>query len=252
MLSLSKTRRRAPAQASRRKPVLLPTVRSRRLPTQSLLPSVEFVGLKHTPAPAEAAPATPAEPEMIEVWRPGRPQANVAPATPNGAVAAAVITSARQRRPKVNPRAKHRLLRRRPSRRRATPRRQPMASARNVTGRPRHRRRDRGPRKDADGKSVEGQAVEAKSAKASLTESKAGAEQRTDRPQSRDARAPSGAVATGRRAKIVAIAVRGASATVIAAAATTTGQARSWSSDQAVARQQRAAIRTRRSPSCWP
>ena len=151
--------------------------------TQSLLPSVEFVGAEATPAPAEAAPATPAEPEMIEVWRPGRPQG--------------------ERRPRD---AERRGSRRRHHERPATPAEgQPagetpaaaadgQAVAADATppadgerkerhGRPRHRRRDRGPRKDADGKVVEGQAVEAKSSESKSDESKAGAEQRTDRPQ---------------------------------------------------------------------
>src|SRR5213079_3744071 len=43
-------------------------------------------------------------------------------------------------------------------------------------GRPRHRRRDRGPRKDAEGKAVEGQPVEAKSSESKSDESKAGEE----------------------------------------------------------------------------
>jgi ATP-dependent RNA helicase SUPV3L1/SUV3 len=151
--------------------------------TQSLLPSVEFVGAEVTPAPAEAALATPAEPEMIEVWRPGRPQG--------------------ERRPRD---AERRGSRRRHHERPATPAEgqsageTPAAAAdgqavaadatpptdgeRNERhGRPRHRRRDRGPRKDADGKAVEGQAVEAKSNESKSDESKAGAEQRTDRPQ---------------------------------------------------------------------
>jgi ATP-dependent RNA helicase SUPV3L1/SUV3 len=146
--------------------------------TQSLLPSVEFVGAEATPAPAEAIPAAPAEPEMIEVWRPGRPPG--------------------ERRPRD---AERRGSRRRHHERPATPAEgQPagegapagtdgQAVAADATppvegerkerqGRPRHRRRDRGPRKDADGKSAEGPTVEARS-----NENKAGEEQRADRPQ---------------------------------------------------------------------
>jgi ATP-dependent RNA helicase SUPV3L1/SUV3 len=151
--------------------------------THSLLPSVEFVGAEATPAPAEAGPATPAEPEMIEVWRPGRPQG--------------------ERRPRD---AERRGSRRRHHERPAMPAEgqpageTPAAAADGQTvaadatpptdgerkerhGRPRHRRRDRGPRKDADGKVVEGQAVEAKSSESKSDESKAGAEQRTDQRQ---------------------------------------------------------------------
>jgi ATP-dependent RNA helicase SUPV3L1/SUV3 len=147
--------------------------------TQSLLPGVEFVGAEATPAPAEAIPVAPAEPEMIEVWRPGRPSG--------------------ERRPRD---AERRGSRRRHHDRPATAAEgQPavegapaagtdgQAVAADATppvdgerkerhGRPRHRRRDRGPRKDADGKSAEGQTVEARS-----NESKASEEQRADRPQ---------------------------------------------------------------------
>jgi len=124
-------------------------------------------------APAEAAPSVPAEPAMIEVWRPGRPQG--------------------ERRPRDN----ERRGRRRHHERQATPAEgQPAGEAPAVAaadgqavaadatppadgerkerrGRPRHRRRDRGERKDGEGKVVEGKPVEAK----------AGAEQRADRPE---------------------------------------------------------------------
>src|SRR4051812_8011176 len=146
--------------------------------TQSLLPSVEFVGAEATPAPAEAIPAAPAEPEMIEVWRPGRPPG--------------------ERRARD---AERRGSRRRHHERPATPAEgQPagegapagtdgQAVAADATppvegerkerhGRPRHRRRDRGPRKDADSKSAEGPTIEARS-----NENKADEEQRADRPQ---------------------------------------------------------------------
>ncbi len=146
--------------------------------TQSLLPSVDFTSAEATPASAEAAPTTPAEPEMIEVWRPGRPQG--------------------ERRPRD---AERRGGRRRHHERPATQAEgQPASEASVATadgqavaadatppadgerkerqGRPRHRRRDRGPRKDADGKVAEGQTVEAKS-----NESKPAEEQRADRPQ---------------------------------------------------------------------
>src|ERR1019366_6417888 len=46
---------------------------------QSLLPSVEFASAEATPASAEAVATTPGEPEMIEVWRPGRPQGERGP-----------------------------------------------------------------------------------------------------------------------------------------------------------------------------
>jgi ATP-dependent RNA helicase SUPV3L1/SUV3 len=146
--------------------------------TQSLLPSVEFVGADATPAPVEAAAAAPAEPEMIEVWRPGRPQG--------------------ERRPRD---AERRSGRRRLHERPAMPAEgqpagegvaaagadgQAVADAtppadgerKERHGHPRHRRRDRGPRKDADG-----QAVEAKSNEAKSDEGKAGEERRRERPQ---------------------------------------------------------------------
>jgi ATP-dependent RNA helicase SUPV3L1/SUV3 len=146
--------------------------------TQSLLPSVDFASAEAAPASTEAVPATAAEPEMVEVWRPGRPQGerrprdaerrggrrrHERPATPaegqttgEGATAAAVDGQAVAAD--------------------ATP---PADGERKERhGRPRHRRRDRGPRKDADGKVAEGQTVEAKS-----NESKPGEEQRADRPQ---------------------------------------------------------------------
>jgi ATP-dependent RNA helicase SUPV3L1/SUV3 len=151
--------------------------------TQSLLPSVEFTSAEAAAAPAAVA-ATPAEPEMIEVWRPGRPQG--------------------ERRPRD---AERRRGRRRRHERPATPAEgQPAAEgsaaagadgqavAADATppgdgerkerhGRPRHRRRDRGPRKDVDGKPAEGQAVEARSNERKPDESKAGDERRADRPQ---------------------------------------------------------------------
>jgi ATP-dependent RNA helicase SUPV3L1/SUV3 len=153
------------------------------LPAHALLPSIEFTSAEATPAPADAVPAAPAEPEMIEVWRPGRPQG--------------------ERRPRDAERRGSRRRHERP----ATPAEgQPagegaataaadgQAVAADATppadgerkerhGRPRHRRRDRGPRKDADGKVVEGQAVEAKSDESKPDESKAGEEQRADRSQ---------------------------------------------------------------------
>ena len=145
---------------------------------QSPLPSVEITSAEAAPAPADAVTATPAEPEMIEVWRPGRPQG--------------------ERRPRD---AERRGGRRRHHERPATPAEGqpagevPAATADGQTvaadatppadgerkerhGRPRHRRRDRGPRKDADGKPAEGQAVEAKS-----DESKAGEAPRAAQPQ---------------------------------------------------------------------
>src|SRR4051812_19927385 len=151
--------------------------------TQSLLPSVEFTSAEAAAAPAAVA-APPVEPEMIEVWRPGRPQG--------------------ERRPRD---AERRGGRRRRHEQPATPAEgQPAAEgsaaagadgqavAADATppgdgernerhGRPRHRRRDRGPRKDADGKLAEGQAVEAKSNERKPDEGKAGDERRADRPQ---------------------------------------------------------------------
>ena len=152
-------------------------------PAQALLPSVEFTSAEATPAPVEAVPATPGEPEMIEVWRPGRPQG--------------------ERRPRDAERRGGRRRHERP----ATPAEgQPAVEGATTVGadgqpvpadatppadgerkerhgRPRHRRRDRGPRKDADGKPAEGQAIEAKSSESKPDENKAGEEQRADRPQ---------------------------------------------------------------------
>jgi ATP-dependent RNA helicase SUPV3L1/SUV3 len=142
--------------------------------TQSLLPNVEFTNAEAAPPAAEAAPATPAEPAMIEVWRPGRPQG--------------------ERRP----RDAERRGRRRHERAAVPAESQPAGETPAVAadgqtadatppadgerkerhGRPRHRRRDRGPRKDADGKVIEGQAAETKSG-----EAKPGEERRADRPQ---------------------------------------------------------------------
>ena len=132
-------------------------------------------------APAEAAtPAVPAEPEMIEVWRPGRPPGE-------------------QRRPREG---EQRGRRRRHERPAGKSDGQPVGEAPAVAaadgqavaadatppadgerkerhGRPRHRRRDRGGRKNGEGKVVEGQVAEAKSVEGQSAAP--GAEQRTDR-----------------------------------------------------------------------
>ena len=114
--------------------------------------------LKPRAAPAEAAAATPAEPEMIEVWRPGRPQGERRPRDGE--------RRGRRRRHHERPGKAGRRPAppasaggrgdRRPGRRRgrhAASRRRAQGTSRP----PRHRRRDRGERKDADGKVAEGQ-----------------------------------------------------------------------------------------------
>jgi ATP-dependent RNA helicase SUPV3L1/SUV3 len=140
-------------------------------PAQSLLPNVDFTSPETTPAPAEAAPVTPAEPAMIDVWRPGRPQGErrpreaerrgrrrhhdrpAAPAEGKPAGEAPAVAAADGQAVAAD----------------ATPPAEGERKPRH--GRPRHRRRDHGERKDGEGKVVEAKASEAKP------------EQRADRPE---------------------------------------------------------------------
>src|SRR6185295_19091417 len=164
--SLSKTQRSSPRRnRQRRKPALLDRVRQSRRPQPNLCyRALNLSALKphlhrlkrsprrppgeRRPRDAERRgsrrrhherPATPAE---------GQPAGEGAPAGTDGQAVAADAT------PPVEGERKERH------------------------GRPRHRRRDRGPRKDADSKSAEGPTIEARS-----NENKAGEEQRADRPQ---------------------------------------------------------------------
>ena len=124
-------------------------------------------------ATAAATETAPAEPDMIEVWRPGRPQGERRPRD----------TQHRGRRRHDRPGAKPEGQPAGEAPAAVTADGQPVAAdaappaegeRRERQGRPRHRRRDRG--RDGQSKPAEGQVVE----------SKAGAEARTDRPPRQD------------------------------------------------------------------
>ena len=151
---------------------------------QSLLPSVEFTNAESVPAMPEAAsvtteavPAAPAEPEMIEVWRPGRP-AGERPAREG---------ARRNRRQRPGTPAEGQPAGEAPA---AGADGQPVAADATRPGdgerKPgRHRRRNRGERKDF-GKPAEGNAVasEAKTGEASAAE--AGTAPKPDRHNRQD------------------------------------------------------------------
>ena len=241
--SLLKTRPSSLRRKRQRKksPLLLRPRRSRPA-TQSLLPSVDFASAEAAPASTEAAPATPAEPEMVEVWRPGRPQGERRPRDAERRGGRRRHTSGLPRRPKDSPQAKQPRLPPMAKPSLQTQRRRPMASARSVTA----------ARVTAAAIADRARMPTAKSPKGRPSKpnpTKANPAKSSGRIGRHGRRAPSvvRSVAIGRRAKIGAIVARGA----IVIAATTIGKR-----DPGVPISRRAAtrspIRTRRSPSCWP